>query len=142
MAGKWGPIVAVLTGIVVTACASSGRSFEVTLPPGFYHPLPVTLIDHTGLVTGISEAAVNSGPAFRPVLHHDPVDPNSAILTWPGGACDSDATVTLQHDDSYLITLRTRESAGSGCILVAVPRSIRISTSAPLPIDDVSVTGG
>jgi hypothetical protein len=66
-----------------------------------------------------------------------------AILTWTGGVCDAETSVTfLVLDGGYAMNLTAREKPGTGCPMAGVPRGIRIETSAPNPIGSVTVSDG
>jgi hypothetical protein len=134
-----------LVAVLVVACQPEGRTFQTTLPTYERDPLPVTLTDETGLVTGIAPAAVD--PAwhdFVPALHALQGDPNAAVLSWTGGLCDQDTTVWFHVlHGGYLLNVAVHEKFGfGGCPGAAVPRAIRIATSSPIPADSVTVAGG
>jgi hypothetical protein len=132
-----------LAALLIAACQPSGRTFQVKLPTPSREPLTVALIDQTGLITGISQVAVDSTIAAEPVLRADQTEPNAAILTWTGGLCDAETTVTFRKlDGGYEMNLTSREKTGTGCPLAGVPRGIRIASSTPIPIDVVIVAGG
>lgn len=126
----------------VAACASQGRTFQVTLGTDDTRPLPVNIRDETGLVTGITEATVDSTIGFDPSLKADPSDPNASILTWQGGGCDTGTDLTFHVvNGSYLVNIASHEGMGS-CSGGAVPRAIRIVTSRAIPASSISVAGG
>ncbi|MBI3750611.1 MAG: hypothetical protein HY263_02995 [Chloroflexi bacterium] len=134
-------VPSLLVAVLLVACQSTGRTFRVTLQTTFNEALPVALTDQTGLVTGVTPAAVDSTIGFEPAVRGDP-ESGALILTWTGGACDSEAAVTfLMQEGRYVLTLATHEKAGGGCPSSGVPRGIRIATSTPVPIDAVIVTG-
>lgn len=133
-----------LVAALVVACQPAATTFRASLPTDERDPLPVTLTDETGLVTGIAPAAVD--PAwndFVPAVHADPNDPNAAVLSWLGGVCDQDTIVWfgVLHG-GYVVSVAVHEKFGTGCASAAVPRAIRIATSRPIPVDSVTVAGG
>ena len=134
-----------LVAALVVACQPAATTFRTSLPTDERDPLPVTLTDETGLVTGIAPAAVD--PAwhdFVPALHALPNDPNAAVLSWMGGVCDQDTTVWfgVLHG-GYVLSVAVNERFGfGGCPAAAVLRAIRIATSRPIPVDSVTVAGG
>ena len=133
-----------LVAVLVAACQPEGRTFQVTLRTEFNHPLPVTMTDETGLVTGITQAAaVPATTPNDPALRAEQDDPNAAVLSWLGGACDQDTTVWFHVlHAGYVLNVAVHETFGTGCPLAAVPRAIRIATSRPIPVDSVTVAGG
>ena len=129
--------------VLVVACQPEGRIFQITLT-GSDAQLPVAMTDATGLVTGISEAAVESATTGNdPAVRADEDDPDALILTWLGGACDQDTAVWFgpQHG-AYVLNLAIHEKSGTGCPASAVPRGLRIATSRPIPVDSINVAGG
>ncbi len=128
--------------VFVAACQPEGRTFQTTLRTEFNHPLPVTLTDETGLVTGITQAAVDPAMGSEAALRADPGDPNTSILTWTGGACGQDAAVRFGvQNGGYLLNVSVHGSSAN-CPASAVPRAIRIATSRAIPIASVTVAGG
>ncbi len=130
---------------VGAACQAEGTTFQTTLRTEFNEPLPVTLVDQTGLVTGVAQPVVDAA-AWNDnvaVLHADPNDPNAAVLTWLGGMCDQDTTVRFKVlNGGYALNVEVHEKLGLGCPAAAVLRAIRISTSRPIPVGSVTVAGG
>lgn len=132
----------ILVFALLAACQSAGRTFQVTLQTTSGDPLPVSLTDETGVVTGITQAAADFTISFEPIARADPSEPRALVLSWMGGVCDVAATVTVvEQEGSYVIGLASRERTGGGCPSAGVPRGIRITTSDPLPIDSIIVTG-
>lgn len=132
-----------LVAALVVACQPSGRAFQTTLPNAERDPLPVTLTDETGLVTGIAPAVVD--PAwndFVPTVHALPNDPNGLVVGWMGGSCDQDTTVWFHVlHGGYVLNVAVHEKFGLGCAGAAVLRAIRIVTSSPIPVDSVTAAG-
>src|SRR5690349_21536205 len=118
----------ILVAALVLNCEVSGQRFELRLTHPSYSPLPVTLTDQTGLVTAVAQepdAQVANEPSLAAVAG----DPNAAVLTWLGGACDSDATVLFHHlNGGYVMNVAIHEKIGLGCTAVGIPRSLRITT--------------
>jgi hypothetical protein len=108
-------------------------------------PLPVVLSDETGQVTGIASAASDPG-ATSPDLaaRADPADPNAFIVSWLGGGCDSDASLTFKrHEADYVLNVAVhgRFAFPGGCTAEGIPRDVRIVTSSPIPLDAIVVAG-
>ncbi len=135
--------LSVLVAVLVVACQPEGRIFEVTLRTEYNRPLPVSLSDETGLVTGITQAAADPATGNEPALQADQADPNTSILTWQGGACDTNTDVVFHVlHGGYVVNVSSHEGIGTGCPAAAVPRAIRLATSHPIPVDSVTVAGG
>ncbi len=135
--------VSLFAVLLAAACQPTGQSFQVTLRTEFSDPLPVTLTDETGLVTGITQATFGPAAGNAPALHGDPADPNASILTWVGGMCDSDTAVVFRMlHGSYVLNVSIHQRFGLGCPAAGVPRAIRIGTSRPIPVDSITVAGG
>ena len=134
-----------LVAALVVTCQPAGRAFQASLPTAERDPLPVTLTDETGLVTGIAPAEADVGwSVLVPTLHADPNDPNASVLGWLGGSCDQDTTVWFHVlHGGYVLSVAVHERFGiGGCSGAAVLRAIRIATSSPLAVDSVVVAGG
>lgn len=133
-------ILTLFVAVLLGACQPEGRSFQATLTEGY--ALPVTLVDTTGLVTGIAQPSVD--PAVdtlqSSVLLADPNDPNAMVLAWSGEACDGVATVWFQWlSGGYSLGVSTNYRSGN-CTGAAIEWTLRITTTKP--IDVVSVTVG
>jgi hypothetical protein len=130
-----------LVAILLAGCQAEGRTFQITLPTVDKVPLPVTLTDETGLVTGITQVAVLPAMGNDPALHADPSDSSGAVLTWLGGACDTDTALRfLMLNGGYILNVST-DGGSANCPASAVPRAIRIGTSRPIPVASISVAG-
>ena len=134
-----------LVALLGVACQPEGRTFQTTLQTEYTNPLPVTLTDETGLVTGIAQAEVDPATLsdVLPVVHAPVNDANASVLTWEGSACDQDTTVWFHVlHGGYVLNVAVHEKLGTGCPAAAVPRAIRMTTSRPIPIDSIVVAGG
>jgi hypothetical protein len=142
---RWAVALTMLVAILVVACQPASRTFQTTLRPEFNDPMPVTLTDETGLVSGIAEAEVDAATFndFSPRLRAVPNEPNASVLTWIGGMCDTNTTVRFHVlNGGYVLNLANHVTFGTGCPAAAVPRALRIETSSPIPVDSVTVAGG
>ena len=136
--------VAAVLAATLAACWPSGPQYRVTLQDSSeIPPLPIVLTDETGLVTRIEAAQVpdpigSSGLAVRP----DPSDPDAFVLGWLGGACDNDVALTFKrHQNGYVLTVSTHGKLDTGCTLQAITRTVRIVTSAPIPVGSIVAAG-
>lgn len=134
-----------LVAVLATACRIEGRAFQTTLRSDSVDPLPVTLTDATGLVTGIAQAEVDPATTLNdvlPVLHTPPSDPSAAVLTWMGGLCDQDTTLWFHVlNGGYVLNVTTHGKLGLGCPAAGVYRAVRMTTSRPIPVDSIIVAG-
>lgn len=132
-----------LAVLIVAAClAPPGRLFHATLLHPSEDPLPVTLGDQTGLVVGIQSAEVDTFSSWDLRASADPADPMAFVLTWLGGACDSDADVSFQRTGSgYALHLEVHRAFSLGCRAVGIPRALRIITAEPIPVGSIGVNG-
>jgi hypothetical protein len=139
--------VSLLGAAAVVACSgASSRQFSAVLQfSEEAQSLPLVLSDETGLVTGI--ASVPKDPLAdhaEAVARADPTDPNAFIISWLGGACDHDASLTFKrHEGGYWLHVTVHGNVGfpGGCTMIAIPRDVRIDTSSPIPVDSI-LTGG
>jgi hypothetical protein len=137
---------ALLVAVLVAGCQPAGRAFQTSLPTSERDPLPVTLTDESGLVTGIGPAEVDPvWNDFVPAVHASPNDPNAWILSWLGGYCDQDTAVwfgVLQGGYVASVAVHKKFGLFGGCPAAAVPRAIRIATSKPIPVESITAAGG
>jgi hypothetical protein len=136
-------IGAILTAVLAACGGPPGTQFHATLsaPDGAY-PLPVTLGDTTGLVVGV-RASQFSPADFRDAgVLADPAEPRAFIVTWLGGACDSDAVLAFRTTTSgYDIELGIHEKLGLGCTAQGILRGLRVETSAPISLSTITISG-
>lgn len=108
-------------------------------------PLPVVLSDETGLVTGIASAPKDPGGRYAGLsVRADPTDPNAFIVSWLGGACDNDASLTLsRHEGNYILNVMIHGKFGfpGGCTANGILRDVRIVTSSPIPVESIIAAG-
>lgn len=130
-----------LAVFVVAACLPpAGRLFETTLLHDT-RDLPVTLGDQTDLVVGIEPSDVDSWDFPDPGVIADPGNPGAFVLTWLGGACDSEAVVSFQHAGSgYALRVEVRRGFSLGCTAVGIRRALRIVTAEPIPVGSIVVS--
>ncbi len=133
--------LSVLVGLIVgCSVRDEARVFRTALPQEVDPPLPVVLRDETGLVSRIGPAAEPSGDQAEPVLVLDPTDPKAVVITWLGGPCEGDATLSFSsRGGGYLLQLAA--SQRGSCPLVGYPRGVRIVTTVAIPISSIEVTG-
>ena len=140
--------VSLLASAAVAACAgpSSSRQFSAVLQVSDEVPaLPVVLSDETGLVTGIGPAPMDPGAGHAQLAARaDPPDPNAFIVSWLGGACDNDASLTFKRaEGGYLLNVAVHAKGGllGSCTLQGILRDVRIVTSSPIPVDSIVTAG-
>jgi len=135
-----------LMALPVVGCQPEGRTFQTTLPTRDRDPLPVSLTDETGLVTGIAQADVDPATIGNAVtvVHTPGSGPNELDLTWIGGLCDQDATVRFHvvSGGNLVLNVAVHQKLGTGCPAAGVPRAVRIATSSPITVDSITVAGG
>jgi hypothetical protein len=135
-----GPVLAA----VLAGCGGPpGTLFRATLSDlGGGYPLPVTLGDTTGLVLGVRPGQFDPADFRDAGILADPGESKAFIVTWLGGACDSDAVLAFRTTGSgYDIELGVHEKLGLGCIAVGILRGLRIETSAPISLSTITISG-
>src|SRR5262245_47616062 len=91
-------------------------------------PLPISLVDQTGLVTGI---AVASAEAASPGVEAVPGTATTLRATWQGGPCDDRATLVLNAlgGDLYELAIHNHPpiTAGISCDATTILRTVDIA---------------
>jgi hypothetical protein len=104
----------------------------------------VVLSDETGLVTGIESAPMDPAADAELVARADPTDPSAFIISWLGGACDNDASLTFKRlEAAYVLNVAVhgKITFPGGCTANGIFRDVRIVTSSPIPIDSIVAAG-
>jgi hypothetical protein len=79
-------IAGIVAGVAITAvgCSPGGGTFELTFPAEHdtltIDPLPVSLVDNTGLVVGFRQAP--AGPDWAPGVAALPEEQTAMVITW------------------------------------------------------------
>jgi hypothetical protein len=132
-----------VVAVFATACQEpGGQLFRTTLPTSVYQPLPLVLRDQTGLVTGIEAAALDKPTFGDPLVLGDPSDPHAFTVSWIGGLCETDASLSLSGSNSRYFLQIAVTRGGTGCPMAGVVRGLRIKTSSPIPVESIQVFGG
>jgi len=134
-------LVGVLAG--VAACSGSGPpTFTTTFPAPTgdegLEAMPVSLVDQTGLVTGIAPA---SGPVEHQGVRQAPGVANAVRVEWLGGPCDDRATLVFGdigsgyevavHNDHPIVPVT--------CPAGTIGRALTITFNGPIDPTQVSV---
>jgi hypothetical protein len=141
-------IVSLLSAAAVAACSPSpSRQFSAVLQfSNDAAPLPAVLSDETGLVTGIESAPMDPLAGYADAAARaDPTDPSAFIISWLGGACDNDASLTFtRHEEGYVLNVAVHGKVGfpGGCTMNGIFRDVRVVTSSPIPVDSIVAAGG
>jgi hypothetical protein len=136
--------VAVFSAGTTVACSGppSSRQFSSVLDLAGEFPLPVVLSDETGQVTAVESAPSADGAATELAVRADPTNSNAIIVSWLGGACDNDASLTFKRlEAGFLLNVAIHGKFVLGCTALGVPRKVRIVTLSPIPVDSVVVAG-
>ena len=136
------PAALALVACVVSAGCGGGpiaTPFSIAYPAATAgdSPVPITLIDQTGLVTGLAVAGEAAAEGVSPV----PGRPNVLRASWAGGACDDRATLVLNKlGAGYELAIHNhpRFTAGIECDASAVTRAVDIAFTQP--IDPAALT--
>jgi hypothetical protein len=86
------------------------------------------------------DLGADAEPAARP----DPTDPDAFIISWLGGACDNDASLTFKRaEGAYVLNVAVhgKVSFPGGCTANGVSRDVRVVTSSPIPVDSIVAAG-
>jgi hypothetical protein len=130
----------VLATLSVTACLGpSGTLFQTTVTqPDGSNSMPVTLHDHTGLVTAIEPALGDFAVGNDPLVAPAPNDPSSVVVSWIGGLCDNDVALSFrQAEGTHFLFLEVHGKLGLGCPAAGVLRGLQIRFSEPMSVDTI-----
>jgi hypothetical protein len=129
--------VGLLLALLVVACGPpAGTLFKTTLTTedGSY-PMPVTLGDTTGMVVSVEPTTVAAWPGDEPAVTAEPGNPNVLILSWMGGACESETVVGFWPVDGgfgMYVAPRGGPGLGGGCPAIGLFRAVRITLTEPV----------
>ena len=105
----------------------------------------MVLSDETGLVTGIESAPMDPSAEYSALAARaDPTGPNAFIVSWLGGACDNDASLTFKRvEGTYVLNVAVHGKFGfpGGCTAVGIFRDVRVVTSSPIPVASIVAAG-
>ena len=104
--------------------------------------MPVVLGDETNLVTAIEPVPGVGDPGPEAEVRADAQGPSSFLVSWIGGLCASDLAMSFARAGSgYTLTLEGHEPLLGSCPAVGIGRGLRVTMSAPIPLDSIAVTG-
>jgi hypothetical protein len=130
---------AIVIGLSACGPAETEATFEVVLR-GFelVAPLPVTVIDRTGLVVDVDavapEIAVLDGTVAA-----DPTDPNVLLPSWLGGMCDIETTLLFQRTPTGFQFVEHTERSHGGCLLAGIGRAVAVHLRSPVAAETVTI---
>lgn len=121
------------------------RTFQLIYPgepdaPLHVAPLPMALIDRSGLVQALRVAGPGpGGQGWRDGVAAVPDNPTRLVLTWVGGACDDRVSMILDGTQSSMqVAINT--TATGGCRAVGIGRSVELDLSVAVRPEDVRLT--
>jgi hypothetical protein len=127
--------VALLVCVTAAGCVGSPvpSPFAVEYPAATAggDPVPLSLIDQTGLVSAMTEASEVAAEGVSAL----PGQPNVLRVSWPGGVCDDRATLVLNTIGAgYQLAIHNhpRFTAGVECDDSVVTRAVDITFRQPL----------
>lgn len=131
--------------VAIGACSAGPRTYEVTYPAtAALAALPVELVDHTGLVTGLvttSTLPPEAAADWREGVRNAAGRPDTLVVDWMGGMCDRRATFTMDViPGGYRITMLT--DTASSCLLAGIGRGVLISLTRPVVGETVHLESG
>ncbi len=132
-------LMALALGAFACAPDASESTFELTLG-GFadVDPLPVGLIDRTGLVTSV-DADIPVDLGFRDgTIVNSPGDADVLLVTWLGGMCDIKTTLLFETSSSGFRLAEHTEARQGGCLLAGIGRTVAIHVRSPVAAETVT----
>lgn len=136
-------VLVVLSFAALAGCGPGGEvpTFRISYPPATAgdKPLPISLIDQTGLVTAIAaapDAVVGSD------VEAVPGRADALRVSWDGGDCDDRVTLVLNRlGDAFELAIRNHPQFGAGliCTGAEVSRALDIEFSTTLAPEQLSL---
>jgi hypothetical protein len=122
--------------LVIVACAPGPRTIAFTIPgPG--DSLPVSLVDRTGLVTGLQPAPEQQ--ELREGVEPHPVLPEVLVVSWAGHTCDGRVQMILERDGAAFRLLARTDRADDCAVIGAIAfRAIAVSFTTPISPEAVT----
>jgi hypothetical protein len=134
---RWLALQAVSLVLVACGIGTGMGVHQVTVPGGELHdPLPVTLEDRTGRVTGMSVGPDDDVPDG---VSNPAGDPTRLVVAWLGGLCDDAATLTLETGPQDTLRLLVRTDRPDGCLLAGVMRTVVLDVDRPVAAERIQV---
>lgn len=136
-------VACIVAGIALTTagCSSGSRTFDVTFPAEnqtlTIEPLPVSLVDNSGLVSGFRLASPN--PNWPEGVQAVPGDQTALVITWVGGACDQAVSMT-SDGASNALRVAVKTSSVGGCRLLGVGRGLELDFNHAVRAQDVTLS--
>ena len=129
-------VVALVAGCSVLPPLPPPAGIQVTIPASeSAKALPVTVVDHAGIVRAAASAARVNDDASDTTIHAVPGRDDAVLLTWIGGACDDRTIVTIDRaEPGFSVGLETQSSAGV-CSAVGIFRTIVLELTEPVGAD-------
>jgi hypothetical protein len=137
MPRRLAPVLAMAVAIIFAACTATGgpTTFTATFPADAAaeaDPIPFSLIDQTGLVTGMALAPPGTGESHVTL---EPGVPLALRIDWAGSNCDGRISAVMSvSGDGYKVTVHVNPSVagGFGCTAAPVLRAITIHVRKPI----------
>jgi hypothetical protein len=139
----WRAVAISLVALALVACASDGQRFSTTLryPDGSY-PLPVVVVDQTGLVVSVDRVAAGAGTGDTVPVVTLASDKSGIAVSWLGGACTDGATISFGRTPTgFSIHLRGSHPMFGSCPAIGLFRSVFIRLSEPIDPSTIVVSG-
>ncbi len=142
---RWG--IARMLAISITAALLAGCSLlpppagiQLTIPvTADVAALPVTVVDHAGIVGGAAPGAPANDAPFETTVRAVPGRDDAVAVHWIGGACDDRTIITIDPDaDRYRVTIETQSSA-TGCNASGIFRTVVLTLAEPVVADAFEV---
>jgi len=101
--------------------------------------LPVTVVDHAGIVGGAAPGAPANDAPFETTVRAVPGRDDAVEVHWIGGACDDRTIITIDPDaEGYRVTTETQSSA-MGCNASGIFRTVVLTLTEPVVADAFEV---
>src|SRR5262245_22323897 len=150
MGSRWllGLATAVLSATLLgcrSDASASGPEFTTAYPAATAGdlPLPMTLIDQTGLVAAIVPAPNAAGGSEPSSVGTVPGTPNALRVQWLGGVCDDRVTLVFNAigaTDQLAIHNHLQITAGALCPAAGILRTLDIGFNRHLDPEQLTIS--
>lgn len=128
-------VVGVLAACNVTSVVSSPREWKAEAELADGSKTSITVRDTSGRLTNVE---INPAGVSANEISNEA--PNVVLVPWTAGACDTATVIEFAAAGQGLAGTLKITTTGDVCTMQAIPQVLRLTSDAPLPADQVTLT--